>query len=250
MVIVINFKDYREAMGENAVSLVLACEEVAGCLGGATGGGQIMVAPHPTDLRAVKEALDSRAQGLKDTFGVLTQGSPAPQGGGVAVLSQSLDFYTKKGAQTGRMTPNVLLDIGVKGGIVNHAENPRTNEEILKILKDFKNVDPKFIVIVCAESVARAGEICAVCKDVLPDYIAIEPLELIGGDISVTTRPELIKEAVEKIPCPVLVGAGVKSGEDFKKALEFGAKGVLLASGIVKPSGKTPKEALEELVKI
>lgn len=240
MVIVVNFKDYREAMGEKAVELALACEEVA--------SGQIMIAVHPTDLRGVKEALDSRAQGLKDTFGVLTQGFPAPQGG--AVLSQSLDFYTKKGAQTGRMTPNVLLDIGVAGGIVNHAENPRTNEEILKILKDFKGADPKFTVIVCAESVARAGEICAVCKDVLPDYIAIEPLELIGGDISVTTRPELIKEAVSKISCPVLVGAGVKSSEDLKKALEFGAKGVLLASGIVKPSGKTPKEALEELVKI
>lgn len=227
MIIVVNFKDYRESLGENAVSLALAVDEVAGGLGGAAGGGQIMIAVHPTDLRAVS-AVVKRA----------------------VLLSQSLDFYTKKGAQTGRMTPNVLLEIGVKGGLVNHAENLRTNEEILKILKDFKSADPKFIVIVCAESVARAGEICAICKDVLPDYIAIEPPELIGGDISVTTRPELIKEAVSKIACPVLVGAGVKSSEDLKKALEFGAKGVLLASGIVKPNGKTPKEALEELVKI
>lgn len=234
MIIVVNFKDYSESLGENAVSLALAVDAVADSFD----GGQIMIAVHPTDLRGVKKALVGRAR---------TQGSPAA---GAAVLVQSLDFYTKKGAQTGRMTPNVLLDIGVKGGIVNHAENPRTNEEILKILKDFKGVDPKFIVIVCAESVTRAGEICAVCKDVLPDYIAIEPPELIGGDISVTTRPELIKEAVKKIACPVLVGAGVKSSEDLKKALEFGAKGVLLASGIVKPSGKTPKEALEELVKI
>lgn len=227
MVIVINFKDYREAMGEKAVALALAVDEVMGGFGGAVGGDQIMIAVHPTDLRAVS-AVVKRA----------------------VLLSQSLDFYTKKGAQTGRMTPNVLLEIGAKGGLVNHAENPRTNEEILKILKDFKSADPKFIVIVCAESVERAGEICAVCKDVLPDYIAIEPPELIGGDISVTTRPELIKEAVSKIACPVLVGAGVKSGEDLKKALEFGAKGVLLASGIVKPNGKTPKEALKELVKI
>lgn len=238
MIIVVNFKDYSESLGENAVSLALAVDAVAGGLGGATGAGQVMIAVHPTDLRGVKAALDGKAR---------AQGFPAT---GVAVLSQSLDFYTKKGAQTGRMTPNVLLDIGVKGGLVNHAENPRTNEEILKILKDFKSADPKFIVIVCAESVERAGEICAICKDVLPDYIAIEPPELIGGDISVTTKPELIKEAVEKIPCPVLVGAGVKSSEDLKKALEFGAKGVLLASGIVKPNGKTPKEALEELVKI
>jgi len=233
MVIVINFKDYPESLGKNAVSLALVVDEVAGGFGDAAGGGQIMIAVHPTDLRAVREALTGRAQGSRPS-----------------VVSQSLDFYTKKGAQTGRMTPNVLLETGVSGGIVNHAENPRTNEEILKILKDFKSADPKFIVIVCAESVARAVEICSVCKDVLPDYIAIEPPELIGGDISVTTRPELIKEAVSQINCPVLVGAGVKSSEDLKKALEFGAKGVLLASGIVKPNGKTPKEALEELVKV
>lgn len=227
MVIVINFKDYRESVGEKVVSLTLASEEVASGFGGAADAGQIMIAVHPTDLRGVSKVTEK-----------------------AVLLSQTLDFYTKKGAQTGRMTPNVLLEIGVKGGLVNHAENPRTNEEIFKILKDFKSANPKFIVIVCVESVARAVEICAICKDVPPDYIAIEPPELIGGDISVTTRPELIKDAVKKISCPVLVGAGVKSSEDLKKALEFGAKGVLLASGIVKPNGKTPKQALEELVKI
>ena len=32
----------------------------------------------------------------------------------------------------------------------------------------------------------------------------------------------------------VLCGAGVKNGEDVRKALELGAEGVLLASGVVK----------------
>jgi triosephosphate isomerase len=43
----------------------------------------------------------------------------------------------------------------------------------------------------------------------------------------------------------VLCGAGVKTGEDVKKALELGTVGVLLASGVVKT--KDPRKALLNL---
>ena len=36
----------------------------------------------------------------------------------------------------------------------------------------------------------------------------------------------------------VLCGAGVKTGKDIRKALELGAHGVLLASGVVKAKDK------------
>jgi triosephosphate isomerase len=45
---------------------------------------------------------------------------------------------------------------------------------------------------------------------------------------------------------PVLCGAGVKTGKDVRRALELGAKGVLLASGVVK--AKDPRKALQDLV--
>jgi triosephosphate isomerase len=45
---------------------------------------------------------------------------------------------------------------------------------------------------------------------------------------------------------PVLCGAGVKNGKDLRKAMELGAKGVLLASGVIK--AKDIKATLIELV--
>ena len=49
----------------------------------------------------------------------------------------------------------------------------------------------------------------------------------------------MVREAVERVKAvdpevKVLCGAGVKNGEDVKKALELGTVGVLLASGLVK----------------
>ena len=135
--------------------------------------------------------------------------------------------------------------------MVNHAENPRTDEEIRAIVADFKSETPETLVVVCAESVERAESIMTICAESKPDFVAIEPPDMIGGDVSVTTKPEIIEDAVAKIGDNVLVGAGVKTGDDVAKALELGAKGVLLASGVIKPkNGKTPAEALSELTKV
>jgi len=86
-----------------------------------------------------------------------------------------------------------------------------------------------------------------------PTFIAVEPPELIGGDISVTDAdPGIVKNTVKTIRditpnVKVLCGAGVKNGKDVKKAIELGAEGVLLASGVTK--AKNPREVLEDLAK-
>jgi len=184
---------------------------------------------HPTDLRDVCRMAEN-----------------------VTVFSESADFLTRgpdglpKVTQTGRLTPRILCGMGAAGALVNHAENPRTDEEIKMIVEDFKSYKPDFVLVVCAESVDRAVRILSVCK---PDYIALEPPELIGGDVSVTTKEDVVRDAVAKVGNNLLVGAGVKTGEDLKKALEFGARGVLLASGVVAPKDKTPKQALIDLIK-
>jgi triosephosphate isomerase len=81
------------------------------------------------------------------------------------------------------------------------------------------------------------------------DFVAVEPPELIGGDISVSTaNPELISDAVATIGAgKVLVGAGIKNAEDVRIALKLGAVGVLVASGVVKAAD--PVAALEDLCK-
>jgi len=73
-----------------------------------------------------------------------------------------------------------------------------------------------------------------------PAFIAVEPPELIGGDISVTSAdPSIVSDTVAAVKSVnpnvrVLCGAGVKNGEDVAMAIKLGAEGVLLASGVTK----------------
>ena len=73
-----------------------------------------------------------------------------------------------------------------------------------------------------------------------PDFIAIEPPELIGSGKAVSKeKPELIAKAADivnksKNKTKLLCGAGIVSGEDVAKAIKLGSKGILVASGIIK----------------
>ncbi len=76
---------------------------------------------------------------------------------------------------------------------------------------------------------------------------------MIGGDVSVTTRPDAVKEAVAAVKSIdeniiALTGAGVKNAEHVGAAIELGSAGVLLASGVVK--AKNPLFVLEEMAKV
>jgi triosephosphate isomerase len=81
----------------------------------------------------------------------------------------------------------------------------------------------------------------------------VEPPELIGGDISVTTaNPGIVSGTVEAVKSvdsgiKVLCGAGVKNGNDVKTAVDLGAEGVLLASGVVK--AKDPESVIRDLIR-
>ena len=85
-----------------------------------------------------------------------------------------------------------------------------------------------------------------------PDYVAVEPPELIGSGVSVAKAdPEIIRTSVEMVRCvnknvKVLCGAGIQTGECVKTAVDLGADGVLLASGVVK--AKDPEAVLRDLV--
>lgn len=85
-----------------------------------------------------------------------------------------------------------------------------------------------------------------------PNYVAIEPPELIGSGIPVSkSEPEIVENSVKAAKnvnpdVKVLCGAGIGKHEDYVTAMDLGAEGVLLASGVVK--AKDPKAALEELV--
>lgn len=142
------------------------------------------------------------------------------------------------GSSTGALIPEALKAVGGVGSLLNHSEKRVGMESVEKCVGRMSEVGLKSVV--CVESIEE-GELVAGFK---PDFVAIEPPELIGGDISVSTaRPELISDSVARIKgVPVLVGAGIKNGEDLRIALELGACGILVASGVCK--AESPYEVI------
>ncbi len=203
--IVVNFKTYASASGEQAESLLEAMEQHA---------------PGPATMVAVASAFD---------LAVL-----ASQAKGVQVWAQHLD-PVGLGGFTGWMEPQTALHRGAQGSLINHAEHKVELDHVRSLLEMLPN---DFPVCACAADVDEAKALAALN----PTYIAVEPPELIGGDISVTTAdPAIVSETVEAVKAVnpnvrVLCGAGVKNGHDVAKALELGAEGVLLASGVTKAS--------------
>ena len=98
--------------------------------------------------------------------------------------------------------------------------------------------------LVCADTIYTGNAIA----ELNPDLVAVEPPDLIGGDVSVCeANPQIVYDAVEMIgKGKVLVGAGIKSRDDVASAIKCGASGVLLASGITK--AMDPEKKLRELV--
>ncbi|MCK4491311.1 MAG: triose-phosphate isomerase, partial [Candidatus Altiarchaeales archaeon] len=103
--------------------------------------------------------------------------------------------------------------------------------------------------IVCTNNISVTKAAAALS----PDFVAIEPPELIGSGISVSqAQPEIITGSVEAVKeinpeVKILTGAGITTGDDVKKALELGTCGVLLASGVTKATD--PRAVLMDLVR-
>lgn len=130
--------------------------------------------------------------------------------------------------------------VGNTGTLLNHSDyriDMQTLEQTLLEIDDLKTC-------VCCATVEEGMKI----DELRPDFLAFEPPELIGNrEKSVSSeKPEEIRRLVMSVQCPVLVGAGVHSGQDVKTALEMGAKGVLVATDIVKAAD--PEKELKELV--
>ena len=214
--VVVNFKAYAEVEGLKAVELAKICESVA-----ENSGVSIAVCPPVAELGSVARSV------------------------GIPVLSQNVDPY-KPGSATGWMTPSMVASCGCIGTLINHSEHRSDDERIGECIRMCDDLG--LITMVCAESVDKAGSVAKFA----PRFIAVEPPELIGGDISVTTaNPKIVQDTVDAVKSvndkvSVLCGAGVKTGEDVRVALQLGADGVLLASGVVK--AKDPRAVLEDLI--
>ena len=212
--VVVNFKTYESAHG-------IAAEELA-----------LIMAQIETDARMIA---------VVSAFDLSAVVSAAPN---LEIWTQHLDPINF-GSNTGWLHPETAIQRGAKGTLINHAEHKVSIEHIAMLLD---NVPEGFTICACAADIDEARALSAL----QPDYVAVEPPELIGGEISVTTAdPEIVSgtaRAIREISedVGILCGAGVKNGQDVLKAIELGTSGVLLASGVTKV--KDAVAALNDLV--
>lgn len=215
-VLVVNFKAYREVEGVKALEISRICEELA-----KETGVSIIVCPPTVELARVAQQVC------------------------IPVFCQHTDAKSF-GANTGWITPSAVKQAGASGTLLNHSEHRLMLYDVSASVQECKAAG--LSTIVCADSPDTA----MIVASYDPDFVAVEPPELIGGNISVTdAKPEVVQKAVQAVHrvdshIPVLCGAGVKNGKDMRKALELGAKGVLLASGVIK--SKDIKGTLTDLV--
>ena len=200
---IINCKNYEEVAGEKIVKFVKTAERISKKY-----KIKIAIAP-PQHL-----------------IGVVVKSS-------IPILAQHVDD-SKVGSTTGFIIPELLKKSKVSGSLINHSEHRITSKEIAQLVSKLKEL--KMISVLCVKDVTEVKKYAKLN----PEYIAIEPPELIGSGKAVSKeKPELITKAAEAVKSAknntkLLCGAGIVSGEDVSKAIELGSKGILVASGIIK----------------
>ncbi len=210
--ILVNMKAYIEGVGHRALDLARDAEKISReteiCIG---------LAPQYTDLGNLAKAVK------------------------LPIFTQHMDPITP-GSFTGHVLPEAVKGAGATGSLINHSEFRLKLAQIEAAIQRAEEVG--LITVVCTNN----STVSASAAALNPDFIAIEPPELIGAGIAVSqAKPEIVTEtvkAVERInpKVNVLCGAGITKGEDVASALRLGTKGVLVASGVVK--AKDPHKVL------
>jgi triosephosphate isomerase (TIM) len=156
------------------------------------------------------------------------------------VFAEHVDGF-EKGRATGFIMPEAVKAAGAKGVFLNHSEHKISFKELSETVKRCKKIGLE--VLIFASSLSEAKRV----KGLRPDYLAYEPPELVGGDISVSTaKPEMIKKISKELGKSFLVGAGVKNKQDVEIAVKLGASGIAVSSGIV--CAKKPEKVLMEML--
>lgn len=213
--IFLNYKTYESGTGERAVLMSKIVEEVS----------------HQAGLRIIPVV---QSMDIKEVVSSVS----------VEVWTQKIDPVTF-GANTGSILPEAVLEDGAIGVFLNHSEiRFNSFEELSTACDRAKEVGLKTLIF------AKDLEELEKISSLKPDFIAYEPPALIGSsDVSVAmAKPDIIAKAAiisRNSGIPLIVGAGVHSGQDVKRCLELGAVGVAVASDIMK--AEDPKKELSEL---
>jgi triosephosphate isomerase (TIM) len=199
--LIINFKNYEEVFGDRAIKLADSARQVAENL-----QLEIVLAPpHPVLALLAKEIR-------------------------IPVICQHVDDE-KMGASTGFIMPEIAKSYGVVGSLINHSEHRMEMSSISRLVERLRKLD--MVSIVCAQEPQEVVEI----SNLEPDFIAIEPPELIGSGRAVSKEnPTIITKSIEGAGSrsSIICGAGISDKDDVSKAMDLGSQGILVASGVIK----------------
>lgn len=156
------------------------------------------------------------------------------------VFAQHVDYFGK-GRNTGFIIPESVKAYNADGTLLNHSEHRLKFDVLKKTIRRCKTIGLKTAVF--AANLNEAKKI----ERLHPDFLIVEPPELVAGKISVSSaRPGLIKKISNKIKMKFLVGAGIHNRKDVEIALKLGASGIAISSAITE--SKNPSEDLKELI--
>jgi triosephosphate isomerase (TIM) len=212
--IVVNFKTYHEVTkGDKAIELAQAAQSVF-------------------DKYAVPIILCVQAADIYKISKTVS----------LPVFAQHIDPFPP-GKYTGFTSGLAVAENGGKGVLINHSEHRLKMDDIKKTLESAKIYDLQ--TLVCIETAQEAQAV----DSYKPDMMALEDPILIGGSESIVNNPsgkQKVEEFVQlELSATPLVGAGVKNRQDIITSLHLGAKGVLIASGVV--LAENPEKVLTDL---
>lgn len=199
--LVINFKNYSDASGAKTIELAQAAQQVAKKL-----NVEIVLAPPQASVALVAKSVD------------------------LPVVCQHVDD-ANEGSTTGFIVPEIARMYGASGSLINHSEHRVDIQVIKNLVMRLRALS--MTSIVCAHTPDEVAEIAAFS----PDFIAIEPPELIGSGRAVSKEnPAIITNSIKAAGgrSKVICGAGITDKGDVSKAMELGSQGILVASGVVK----------------
>lgn len=215
-IVILNYKTYLESSGLNALELAKDLESAA-----EESGITMVAAPQAADVYRINQETS------------------------IPVFAQHIDSFSP-GGHTGSNLINTLIDAGISGSLINHSEKRMKLADIDEVIKLCREYEIESCV--CTNNIETSKAVAALG----PVAVAVEPPELIGTGIPVSqAQPEVVEDTVNEVKSinkdiKVLCGAGITTGDDMKAAMDLGADGVLLASGIIK--AENPKDALLDLV--
>lgn len=156
------------------------------------------------------------------------------------VICQHVDD-SQVGSTTGFFVPEIAKSYGAVGSLINHSEHRLNNKNIRNIIERLHQLN--MFSVVCAQTAQEVAELA----DLSPNFIAVEPPELIGSGKAVSkVNPLIIIDSLQALAknsmsTKMICGAGITDKSDVISALELGAEGILVASSVVKAKSWSEK---------